>query len=455
MTEVSVDIPAVMNSKQKFNQRLVTSITNRLNNLKINSTSKDVTKIVNLLNEGKNKTQLTEEITTIFADDKDKIKNSFIDWLIGYSNVCCTPTVQEDNVIEELKSPSVKSEKAGSIKEKTENKSKAKRRVSQSSRSRRSIIEGAPLSPPPSPPKSSKASSVCSSDYEKSQKNIYHQRRLSRSANTLDLTSQVQNEIMAQTLALAAVADLKNNKETVKRERRRSVRSIHSTRSRKSSFSSVKEEDTSRIRCQYWPTCNRGDQCKFWHPKELCKKYPNCPQGDKCLYIHPAPLENPPSRQSGPQNKHNRTKSDASSVISTASDRSAVECKFGANCNRPDCKYSHPSPAAIAAQIAKKATAAATETLEQTKHELQKQLQEQAQLKANASTKTPAKTNVPCHFFPNCKNPDCPYQHPSPSQAISNLKSKQSNSEFNVPCRYDGNCTRSDCKFIHTNRKNH
>jgi len=224
----------------------------------------------------------------------------------------------------------------------------------------------------------------------------------------------------------------------------KSKKSIHE---RKSSISS-NASNSERVRCQYWPECNRGDQCKFWHPKELCKNYPNCPYGDKCLYIHPAAPETPVRSTI----KHNRTKSDASSVISSISNRSNVECKFGANCNRADCKYSHPSPAAIAAEIAKKATAAATESLEQTKQELQKQLKEQAQLKANASAKSSVKTNVPCHFFPNCKNPDCPYQHPSPSQAIKDLKSKQSNSEFNVPCRYDGNCTRADCKFIHTKK---
>jgi len=224
----------------------------------------------------------------------------------------------------------------------------------------------------------------------------------------------------------------------------KSKKSVHE---RKNSISS-NTSNSERVRCQYWPECNRGDQCKFWHPKELCKNYPNCPYGDKCLYIHPAAPETPARTPS----KHNRTKSDASSVISAASDRSSVECKFGANCNRPDCKYSHPSPAAIAAQIAKKATAAATETLEQTKQELQKQLKEQAQLKANAAAKSTVKSTVPCHFFPNCKNPDCPYQHPSPSQAIKDLKSKQSNSEYNVPCRYDGNCSRADCKFLHTKK---
>jgi len=246
MTEaVSIDMSSVMNAKQKFNQRLISVINKKLDTLKVSYTPKDVDKIVSLLNEGKTKAQLTEEVTALFAEDKNKINSSFINYLIGYSNVSINTPVQEPEPVEDLKSPSIKSDRA-SIK--AENISKTKRRVSQisqSSRNRRSILDGAPLSPPPSPPKSSRASSVCSSDYEKSQKNIYHQRRLSRSANTLDLTSQVQSEIMAQTLAIQL------KEKDVKKDRRRS-----SIRSHRSSFSSVKEEDTSRIRCQYWPNCN-------------------------------------------------------------------------------------------------------------------------------------------------------------------------------------------------------
>jgi hypothetical protein len=419
MTDVSIEIPSIMNSKQKFNQRLITSVTQKLRNCKITSTPDDVSKIVNLLNEGKNREQLTEEITTMFANDKDKIKSSFIDWLIGYSNACCTPTPEVET--EELKSPSVKSDRAASLKEKAENKSKSKRRVSQSSRiSRRSIIDNIPLSPPPSPPKSSKASSVCSSDYEKSQKNIYHQKRLSRSANTLDLTSQVQSEIMAQTLALAAAAavdiQIKGDKD-VKRERRKSVRSVQSVRSRKSSFSSVKEEDTSRIRCQYWPTCNRGDQCKFWHPKELCKKFPNCPSGDKCLYIHPATTT--PSK---PQSPFHRRVSQSSTTPPdlSSSERVAVECKYGSNCTRPDCKFSHPSPAVVKLNKQSKPTAPAQE-----------------------SSKN-SKSNVPCHYYPNCKNADCPYMHPNTTQKSESV---------NVACRYGASCNRPDCHFLHPSNR--
>lgn len=452
LTEESVPT----SSRNKVKQRLAETVKTKLGQLNVEDADTLSTRITEMLAEGNSKEKLNEELTKLIG--ADKLKSSFVEWLYGYSNVFFPPTPalseKEDDETEE---------KAEGAKEtKTKRRSSQSRRRSGSKSSVSSIDtekstksnKSKPLSPPPSPSPSQ--------DKQAKEKS---KRRLSRSASSLDLANKVQTEVMAQAIAMAAAAESNNNTKHT-RERSGSISSNRSVerrgsfnRERKNSISS-NASNSERVRCQYWPECNRGDQCKFWHPKELCKKYPNCPQGDKCLYIHPAPLENPPNRQqstpyTAPQTKHNRTKSDASSVISTASDRSAVECKFGANCNRPDCKYSHPSPAAIAAQIAKKATAAATETLEQTKQELQKQLQEQAQLKANAAAKTPVKTNVPCHFFPNCKNPDCPYQHPSPSQAINNLKSKQSNSEFNVPCRYDGNCTRSDCKFIHTNRKNH
>jgi len=412
MTEaVSIDMSSVMNAKQKFNQRLVTVINKKLDTLKVSYTSKDVDKIVALLNEGKTKSQLTDEITELFSEDKEKINSSFINYLIGYSNVSVTTPTQEPEPVEELKSPapSIKSDRASV---KAENVTKTKRRVSQlsqSSRNRRSLLDGAPLSPPPSPPKSSRASSICSSDYEKSQKNIYHQRRLSRSANTLDLTSQVQSEIMAQTLALAAAAavDIQLKDKDIKKERRRS-----SIRSHRSSFSSFKEEDTSRVRCQYWPNCNRGDQCKYWHPKELCKKFPNCPNGDNCLYIHPA-VTTPSKPQSRPSFSR-RISQSSNTAPDLSGERSAVECKYGANCTRLDCKFSHPSPA-----LAKLNKASNNNS-------------------HNNSQDKNSKSNVPCHYYPNCKNADCPYMHPN-----------QKKNENSVSCRYGAACTKKDCRFSH------
>jgi len=444
-------------SRNKVKQRVAETVKNKLTQLNIDDADSLSNRITEMLAEGNSKEKLNEELTKLIG--ADKLKSSFVEWLYGYSNVFFPPTPALSEKDDEETEEKTEGAKGNKKNKKNDKETKAKRRSSQTRRrsgskssvssvdtDKSSKSNKKPLSPPASPAPAQEKQSK-----EKSK------RRLSRSASSLDLANKVQTEVMAQAIAIAAAAESNNVKHT--RERSGSISSNRSVErrnslSRKNSISS-NASNSERVRCQYWPECNRGDQCKFWHPKELCKKYPNCPNGDKCLYIHPA---QPNRQQTTPynpsQSKHNRTKSDASSVISTASDRSIVECKFGANCNRPDCKYSHPSPAAMAAQIAKKATAAATETLEQTKQELKKHLQEQAQLKANAA-KSSVKTNVPCHFFPNCKNPDCPYQHPSPSQAINNLKSKQSNSEFNVPCRYDGNCTRSDCKFIHTNRKNY
>lgn len=426
-TKISVEIPVVTNSRKKFNQRLSDAIRGKLENIGALATPEDLNQILSMMNEGKSKSQVNDELVKMYGDDK--VKSSFVDWLFGYANAYSVPSPELDS---ESLSPSIKSEKSSLLKEKiekkAENKTKTKRRVSQSSRSRRnsksiaSSIQG-PISPPPSPPKS-KASSVCS-DSSKSQKNIYHQRRLSRSANTLDLTSQVQNEIMAQTLALAAAIDLKmKNEKDIKAERRKSVRSI---RSRKSSFSSAHEEDTSKIRCSYWPTCNRGDQCKFWHPKELCKRFPHCPDGDNCLFIHPAQSSNPPSKpQSLP---FNRKQENTVSSSTPNQDRLAVECKYGANCTRLDCKYSHPSPA-IAAKMAKQNS---TSTPSNAHHYSNNQDTSAATANKNS------KSNVPCHYYPNCKNADCPYMHPGSTPA----------KQTQEPCRYGSSCNRQDCHFLH------
>jgi len=446
---------APTSSRNKVRQRVADAVKNKLTQLNVDDAENLSVRITEMLAEGYSKEKLNDELVKLVG--ADKFKSSFIEWLYGYANVFFpqTPALSEKEDAE--------TEEKSEGKKKSKKDTKAKRRSSQSRRSRsgsKSSVSSIdteksnksnkkPLSPPASP-----------TPAQEKQAKEKVKRRLSRSASSLDLANKVQTEVMAQAIAIAAAAESNNNIKH-SRERSSSISSNRSNRSveRRNSFNrerknsiSSNSSNTERVRCQYWPECSRGDQCKYWHPKELCKKYPNCPAGDKCLYIHPASPSNPPSRSGSVSSKHNRTKSDASSVISAASDRSNIECKFGANCNRPDCKYSHPSPAAIAAQIAKKATAAATETLEQTKQELQKQLKEQAQLKANAAAKSTVKSTVPCHFFPNCKNPDCPYQHPSPSQAIKDLKSKQSNSEYNVPCRYDGNCSRADCKFLHTKK---
>lgn len=76
--------------------------------------------------------------------------------------------------------------------------------------------------------------------------------------------------------------------------------------------SAVERVDARPVRCVYWPSCNKGLDCPFWHPSEVCPNLPDCPEGDKCLYVHPT---------------------------------NSAQCKYGYSCTNPRCQYSHPSPA--------------------------------------------------------------------------------------------------------------
>lgn len=64
-----------------------------------------------------------------------------------------------------------------------------------------------------------------------------------------------------------------------------------------------------KIRCSFWPNCQKGELCFYHHPAEPCRNFPNCPYGESCLYIHPS-----------------------------------IPCKFGTKCTRKDCAYQHPPP---------------------------------------------------------------------------------------------------------------
>lgn len=75
-------------------------------------------------------------------------------------------------------------------------------------------------------------------------------------------------------------------------------------------------------RCRYWPDCRNEDVCPWHHPTKICANFPNCWFGDKCLYIHP-------------------------------------KCRFGLNCTKLNCQFSHysttPTNAAVDPKIASKA----------------------------------------------------------------------------------------------------
>jgi hypothetical protein len=99
-------------------------------------------------------------------------------------------------------------------------------------------------------------------------------------------------------------------------------------------------------------------------------------------------------------------------------------CKFNLKCTKPDCIFAHQSPAAppgttIDPQDVCTYGAACQNRKCVGRHP------SPAQKKAHAA-------ETECRFFPNCTNPNCPFQHP------------------NMPlCRNGADCTQEGCKFTH------
>jgi len=262
-------------------------------------------------------------------------------------------------------------------------------------------------------------------------RHAYVKRNLTRVATQLDFAANVRKKMMSHAVAVANASENVNlskkkstntlNNNTLEKKKSFRLDSVSSNGSTSSSLysstnptfiqsfanktftktsksttptttSTVTPDKSKIIRCSYWPNCNRGDECKFWHPKELCPNLNNCPDGDQCLYIHPAvpqsqlnKLKKKKSESTievndayvAPKHTLQKKLSKRESLLSltsnitvpnlikksskinlkeanVAASSHAIECKFGANCTRPDCKFSHPSPAAILAAAALK-----------------------------------------------------------------------------------------------------
>jgi len=309
----------------------------------------------------------------------------------------------------------------------------------------------------------------------------YVKRNLTRHASQLDVANQVQKKMKSHALAVAnayektlnkkqSTASINSNNGLDKKKSFRRDSNASNTSSTPSVYSStnptfiqsfagktfpkvnktttninassVTPEQSKAVRCTYWPNCNRGDECKFWHPKELCPNLNNCQYGDECLYIHPAIPQNQ-------LNKKNKKKSESSievsettkhtvqkklskreSIASITSNSSqskksiknntkeftangaatnsyAIECKFGANCTRADCKFSHPSPAAIlAANNLKKKESGKLK--EKKSHDLLKHKESRSSTKSISLEEA---QTVLCRFDPNCKRENCKFMH--------------------------------------------
>ncbi|KAI8905344.1 hypothetical protein DFJ77DRAFT_479157 [Powellomyces hirtus] len=170
-------------------------------------------------------------------------------------------------------------------------------------------------------------------------------------------------------------------------------------------------------RCTFWPSCSRGDDCLFWHPKAACPDYPNCDKGNACYYIHPDMAQN---QQTAP-------------------------CRFGPACTRPNCAFSHPYSrggprgrgGAYSARGGYNAGYGA------------------APPRGGAAASHLAK--VQCRFYPSCSNPACPYFHPvpktlGPAGAARRGSTPQQPTTTEV-CKYEPLCSREGCKYTHPSRQ--
>lgn len=99
-------------------------------------------------------------------------------------------------------------------------------------------------------------------------------------------------------------------------------------------------------RCKFWPTCNAGTKCAYYHPTKPCKTFPNCRFGNNCLYMHPPCKFNPncakpncpfahPISQS-----HNRRPPYFRAIQQPPV--MPMRCKYGSNCTNQMCKFYHP-----------------------------------------------------------------------------------------------------------------
>ncbi|KAG0225300.1 hypothetical protein BGW41_004735, partial [Actinomortierella wolfii] len=198
---------------------------------------------------------------------------------------------------------------------------------------------------------------------------------------------------------------------------------------------SIADHTAKQVRCKYWPNCQSGDQCRFWHPKELCQAYPNCPNSaDTCLFVHP--LAEPTADQLAAARRMRSTQQEQKSgfdesaadgedtglralrALGSSSNGSFAgrveDCKFGLACTRPGCLFRHPGRSNDASQ-------------------------------------------QQCRYYPNCTKPNCPFFHPPYGETLAPKDSVMGDASavktvitrLPIACRFGNNCTRPDCHFTH------
>ncbi|CAF0914998.1 unnamed protein product [Didymodactylos carnosus] len=131
--------------------------------------------------------------------------------------------------------------------------------------------------------------------------NINEQQQLSNTSNNLLVIDDYNTRTSSQTVSTTTALKRKLSQDIYddNGEQQQSQNSPQQPFSTSTSAVSRKIK-----RCRFWPDCHNGTNCEYLHPTQRCTHFPNCAYGNDCLYIHPL-------------------------------------CKFGANCSRNDCSYSH------------------------------------------------------------------------------------------------------------------
>ncbi|KNC97579.1 uncharacterized protein SPPG_07051 [Spizellomyces punctatus DAOM BR117] len=157
--------------------------------------------------------------------------------------------------------------------------------------------------------------------------------------------------------------------------------------------------ETTPTRCTYWPHCKRGSNCVFWHPTQPCRAFPSCPKGNQCLYVHPT-------------------------------DQYPIACKFGVQCMRPGCSFTHPPGHHSMGHAGKPLCRFDPNCTKPGCPFLHKSLHKNGSV--NVFSMVPGKTpstevtsGTVCKFEPFCQRPNCAFQHPSRSTPIPVFKSKK------------------------------
>ncbi|KAJ3120515.1 hypothetical protein HK101_006936, partial [Irineochytrium annulatum] len=123
------------------------------------------------------------------------------------------------------------------------------------------------------------------------------------------------------------------------------------------------------------------------------------------------------------------------------------QCRFGANCTRADCAFSHPSPAALmaAGMIGGPQSSMMSRGMGGRMMVGGPQRQHVA---------------VQCKFWPRCANPNCAFIHPSGNGAAAGpagaaggpagpMKNVSSVDMSKVPCKFEPFCGKAGCPFLH------